>query len=41
MQRFLEIVPGLASALALSALIFFSWQAPVAVVIFIVLYDLY
>lgn len=41
MQRFLEIVPGASSALALSALIFFSWQAPIAVVIFIVLYDLY
>lgn len=41
MKRFLEIVPGAASAIALSALIFFSWKAPVGVVIFIVLYDLY
>lgn len=41
MQRFLEIVPGAASLLALLALVFFSWQLPVVIVIFIVLYDLY
>jgi hypothetical protein len=41
MKRFLEIVPGTASFLALGALVFFSWKAPVWVVIFIVLYDLY
>lgn len=41
MQRFLEIVPGVASLLALLALILFSWQLPVFVVFFIVLYDLY
>lgn len=39
--RFFEILPGIAAWITLLGLIFFSWQLPAAVVIFIVLYDLY
>lgn len=41
MKRFYEILPGLSAWLSLGALVFFSWQLPTAVVVFIVLYDLY
>lgn len=41
MYRFFEIIPGALAWIALLALAFLSWKAPVAVVLFIVLYDLY
>lgn len=41
MRRFLEMVPGLASWLTLFGLVFLSWRLPLAVVIFVILYDLY
>lgn len=41
MNRFLEILPGAASVGALLALVVLSWFFPVAVVVFIVLFDLY
>jgi len=41
LRRFLEILPGAASVAALAGLVGFSWVFPAAVVIFIVLYDLY
>ena len=41
MIRFWEIIPGALAWLTLLGLTFLSWRAPVAVVIFILLYDLY
>ncbi len=41
MRRFWEILPGAAAWFTLLVLLFFSWYLPVAVVIFILLYDLY
>ncbi|MEW6616919.1 MAG: glycosyltransferase family 2 protein [Patescibacteria group bacterium] len=40
-QRFFEILPGALAWTALIVLILFSWQLPVVVVFFIVIYDLY
>jgi len=41
MKRFFEILPGASAWLTLIILVLFSWRLPTAVVIFIVLYDLY
>jgi hypothetical protein len=41
LERFFEILPGALAWIALIVLILFSWQLPVAVVFFIVIYDLY
>ena len=41
MKRFLEVVPGASSLAALVALTVLSWKLPIAVVVFIVLFDLY
>jgi len=41
MRRLGEILPGLAAYLTLLGLIFFSWQKPSAVAIFIIFFDLY
>ena len=41
MIRFWEIMPGALAWLTLFGLAFLSWRAPVAVVVFILLYDLY
>ena len=41
MIRFWEIMPGALAWLTLFGLTFLSWRAPVAVVVFILLYDLY
>ncbi|MBI2278719.1 MAG: glycosyltransferase family 2 protein [Candidatus Brennerbacteria bacterium] len=40
-NRFFEILPGALSWSTLAALLFFSWRAPAAVAVFIVLFDLY
>jgi cellulose synthase/poly-beta-1,6-N-acetylglucosamine synthase-like glycosyltransferase len=40
-RRFWEIVPGASAWITLLVLIFLSWQEPAAVVIFILLFDLY
>lgn len=41
MVRFWEILPGALAWVTLLGLIFLSWQLPAAVVVFILLYDLY
>ncbi len=41
MKRFFEILPGAAAWLTLLVLFFFSWRAPLGVVIFVILFDLF